>query len=552
MNFKPSITSPIKPLLLVLAVAVLTVFFVYSQMMGHSSLVSLWFLALITLTLLSMRYSAIESPVIKMLLLSMLIYISLKYGIFFLQAKASNLIALYAAVLLPVIFFYPRLMTYLNLALIFFFSSSSFGLRRYDELVAFLGGVFARGAEKYAISYVNILLILTAMSIMFQKIINKNEDKDNISCNLYKYFWIFNALFFIYMLWGITLGININNILSMTGVINITNMGILIFIIHRMFRTEKDFEQLKMYFLYSMLLRGVWAIARFIFFGGDPRNPYSDFRHKVFLNVSIFDIGDGLIQCIALFYALFILLNKGDRILPKKEALFYWMIVFVGLFNIVFSYRRTGWFGLLIAFVWLMPNLRSEKRIAAGFIAIILGVTIFTGIAANRFTTAKKGSEGIFTDIKGKSGDITFKTGRFIELKMAWETAKNNILFGVGPWGKYKVTKKGWNISSEFVHSSFIFMLLKMGVIGCLVFGLIFAAFVRFWLTQRKRLPMHVRGFAEASFAGFLFFIPTILFGNPIVEYRPMALLGFCLAIPYIVCYLNKGRTEASLKKIIT
>jgi len=551
MNFKPSITSTIKPLLLVLAVAALTVFFIYSQVMRYSLFIPVLFLVLIAVTLLSKRYSVVHPHIIKILLLSILVYVSLDYGIFFPRAKYTQLIGFFSAILLPVIFFYPRLMTYFNLALMLFFPSSLYGVSlqhgasKVTELIVSFGGLFSRGASKWGISYVNILLILTAISIMFRMIIKKQDDDGHISCNLYKYFWTFNALFFIYILWGINLRVGMMNILSSRGVINITNLGILVFIMHRMFRTEKDFEQLKMFFLSSMIVRGVWSVFRFIFFGGDIRNPYANFEAMKAVKISIFDIGDGVIQCIALFYALFMLLNMGDRILSKKASFFYWMIASIGLFNILFSYRRTAWFGLLIAFAWLMLNLRAEKRIVAGLIGIIVILTIFTGVAASRFTDVEKRKQGIFYDVATKKGDIKIKEGRFEELYAAWNTIKDNLLFGLGPWGKYNVVRNEQKELSDMTHSSVFHMLLKMGIIGLFIFILIFYGYIHFWLTKRNEIPLHVRGFAEACFAGFLFFVPGILWGTPIVEYRHMLLLGFCLSMPYIIYHINKSQNKA-------
>jgi O-antigen ligase len=542
MNLKPSFASLMKPLLLALAVTAMTALFVYSQIMGYSKIVYLWFLALIALVLFGKWYPAIKSTAIKTLLFSMIIFLSLKYGLFFFGAKDSQLIGFFIAILLPLIFFYPRFMTYLNLVLIFYFSSSSYGISNYRGLVAFLGGIFSRGDVKYGISYANILLLFTALSIIFQTMTNAMDDDEAVPCNLYKYFWIFNAIFFIYMVWGITLGIDIKNILLSTGVIHLTNLAILVFIINSMFKNEKDFEQLKFFFLGSMVVRGGWSVLRFIFGDGDPRNVYANLLEIKAVKISLFDIGDGLIQCIGLFYALFMLFVKGDRGLSRKESVFYGVVAFVGLFNIMFSYRRTGWFGLLLAFLWLMMNLRLKQRIIAGLLALIVGTTLFFGIATSRFETSEKRRHGMFADIFSGKGDIDIKRGRFVELYTAWQTIKDNILFGVGPWGEYKlpVSKDKWGFHSDLTHSSVVHMMLKMGIIGLVVYLLIFYSYMYFWLKARKAIPTYVRGFAEAAFAGFIFFIPDILWGTPIIEYRHMLLLGFSMSIPYITYHIYK------------
>jgi hypothetical protein len=39
---------------------------------------------------------------------------------------------------------------------------------------------------------------------------------------------------------------------------------------------------------------------------------------------------------------------------------------------------------------------------------------------------------------------------------------------------------------------------------------------------------------ADAGFAGFLFWVPTLLIGTPIIEFRTMLLIGLALAMPFI------------------
>lgn len=544
MNINTEITPPVKAVLLALSVSVMTSIFIYLQMLGYSILIHILIFGLILLALLSKRFfSAIHPHIIKIILFCILIYVSISYGLFFSYSKSSQLIGFFAAILLPIIFIYPRFMTYFTLTLILFFSSSSYGILDTRGMVNFLGGVFNRGDVKYGISYANILLIFTAVSIMFRAIISTTDDNRYPFCNLYKYFLLFNGVFLIYTFWGIVSGIDMKSILAGTGVFHLTNMTIFVFIMLRIFRTEKDFEKLKLFFLSCMMTRGIWSFFRFIFGKGDPRNVYANMLGITDVKVSLFDIGDGLIQCVGLFYALYMLFNKENRTLSRRETMLYWMIACVGLFNIAFSYRRTGWFGLLIAFIWLMMNLRLKQRIVTSLLALTIGMVLFTGIAASRFESVEHRPRGMFADIMTEEGSIDIKRGRFLELYTAWQTIKDNFLFGVGPWGKYKlfVSEKKWGFIPELTHSSVVHIMLKMGILGLLIYILIYLSYVHFWLSKRKEVPDAVRGFAEASFAGFIFFIPDILWGTPIVEYRHMLLLGFVMSVPYITYHIYKA-----------
>ncbi len=52
------------------------------------------------------------------------------------------------------------------------------------------------------------------------------------------------------------------------------------------------------------------------------------------------------------------------------------------------------------------------------------------------------------------------------------------------------------------------------------------------------RYRSHYRGnhalLADAGLAGLLFWLPTLLVGTPIIEFRTMLLLGFTLALPFL------------------
>jgi len=84
------------------------------------------------------------------------------------------------------------------------------------------------------------------------------------------------------------------------------------------------------------------------------------------------------------------------------------------------------------------------------------------------------------------------------------------------------------------VHSGFGHLVLKSGVVGLLLFVALLAFFVVHYLKVRR----HVRGndalLADAGMASLLFWLPTLLVGTPIIEFRSMLLIGLALAMPYL------------------
>ena len=48
---------------------------------------------------------------------------------------------------------------------------------------------------------------------------------------------------------------------------------------------------------------------------------------------------------------------------------------------------------------------------------------------------------------------------------------------------------------------------------------------------------------ADAGMAGLLFWMPTLLIGTPVIEFRTMLLLGLTLAMPYLAARVPLARS---------
>jgi hypothetical protein len=57
---------------------------------------------------------------------------------------------------------------------------------------------------------------------------------------------------------------------------------------------------------------------------------------------------------------------------------------------------------------------------------------------------------------------------------------------------------------------------------------------VSYYAKTRSFLSGNALLIADAGFAGFLFWIPTLLIGTPIIEFRTMLLFGLTLALPFV------------------
>jgi hypothetical protein len=66
-------------------------------------------------------------------------------------------------------------------------------------------------------------------------------------------------------------------------------------------------------------------------------------------------------------------------------------------------------------------------------------------------------------------------------------------------------------------------------------------------LKHRRTLAGNARLIADAGFAGFLFWIPTLLIGTPIIEFRTMLLIGLTLAMPFVAVGMHNYQVRHTL-----
>jgi hypothetical protein len=126
---------------------------------------------------------------------------------------------------------------------------------------------------------------------------------------------------------------------------------------------------------------------------------------------------------------------------------------------------------------------------------------------------------------------------RFYELEAAAKSLDGHWLFGLGSWGSFYGNEDVLDYhfgKFDFVHSGFGHLVLKSGIAGLLMFVALLTAFVLHYVRVRSQLSGNSALLADTGLAGLLFWMPTLLIGTPIIEFRTMLLLGLTLALPYL------------------
>ena len=418
------------------------------------------------------------------------------------------------------------------LGLLFYFPNSSWGLATGIQVF----NLYGRGTGVLPLPIINLALYLLYLITAFLSYQQRNVYN---YFNLRFYFWGFNALFFMFVIFGIVTGVPLQKIFSSTGLINIINMYLLIMILLKIISTPEKLDKLTDFIIFCALTRGIWGLARWAFLGGDPANIYAT-AQKIAVRLTFFDINDNLIATVGAFLAAWLLLYRKPGLTISRK-LFYYLMIGVGLAVVLLSYRRTAWGGLVAAGLWFVWQQPWRRRIQVGVITGLIGALALPILIGERFSKLKGGGgkTGLLYDITSSKGEIATSGGRFSELDTAWDYIAESPFTGIMPWGSI-----GFGGTHDFVHSGLLHLWLKGGVFALIFFGLILWSYFLFTRKVKREIPPQDRGLSEAAFAGLLFQMPNILFGTPFIEFRTSLLLGALLALPYLVYSLKKMETE--------
>jgi hypothetical protein len=307
--------------------------------------------------------------------------------------------------------------------------------------------------------------------------------------------------------------------------------------------------------IFTKVLLGVaaasacYGLGRFLFFGGDPQNAYANLS-GLNLKITFWDFNEGLIASLVAVYCSWRLFREWGT-LPLAARAFFVGTILVELLVILFSYRRTNWFGFLLAgcyFIWLLPK---SKRAVAGLIFMLLILPPVLYLSTQRQQEALRQSdlsliERIAPDAGARSGIIERDT-RFYELYRAFVTVTQSPVVGVGVWGEFDVGLSASGLeyhkgNYDFVHSGLVHVLLKSGLTGLVFFcGILFSAW-RFASRARSRVREKDLALFESCRAGLIFMVPMMLFNATVMDFRSMALLGVLLAVPIAISGVARSR----------
>lgn len=421
----------------------------------------------------------------------------------------------------------PKLVALGFIFVLFMFSSSTWGQLQVENTI------YSRGAGLFYYSLLNLILFVVGVGLLIRKLANPHSPY--AVAPLSKYLLAFLFLLFGHIVLGLMSGEDILLILGNNGIINILNMMIFMYLMASAFTSDRDKRNLLLTFLVLAGIRAVFGIVRYVWFGGDDANPYRNFE-QLDIKILFFDISDNYVASLAAFCAAWLLTTPGIRIgLLKRIGLYLYLALEVAA--VALSFRRSSLIGMALMFSLLIFRLPPRRRIQ--FMLLAFAIVSITAMLffqeRGKFNTSGNVLDSLIYDISSQSGGI--KENRFYELYAAAQSLSGNWLFGLGSWGTFTGDQEllSYHFGKfDFVHSGFGHIILKTGLVGLLLFCSLLFAYASYYFRHRKMLTGNARLLSDAGFAGFLFWMPTLLIGTPIIEFRSMLLIGLTLALPFI------------------
>lgn len=427
----------------------------------------------------------------------------------------------------------PILVLIPYLALILYFPNASYGLIDVEDHRNF----YSRGMGYLFFPAINVMLLGMFLGTAFGRLLpSKVPSTDHNLSGIT--LWL-PLLVIVHLVIGLLFDEKWYWLLQPAAMLNFLNMAMLMFILLRGVRDERELRWLVVLVLVAAITRGGFGVARFVAMGGDPANYYANFQ-RIDVKLTFFDINDGLIATVVCFGVAHFLLARWREVgtLMRVTGL---LAIAMEIFIVAFSYRRTGLIGFGLAALLLISLQPPGRRLRLFALMAAVGVPGIIFVLERRLSTSFGGTtlERLFPDIVQRGGAVSLTTGRFAELYAAYLTMKENLFFGTGIWGQYR----GQGIPEllfhrgnfGWMHSGIGHILLKTGIVGVALFGWACIGYLKFLVTSVKQLPPLGQAVCWASAGGFLFSVPNWLFGTPVIEFRTMQLFGLLMAMPYVV-----------------
>lgn len=429
---------------------------------------------------------------------------------------------------------HPSVTTLMLISILCVFSSSTWGQLQEENTL------YSRGTGIFYFSLINLLLWVAAAAACLRhwhrvSVAHRHSPVDQTS-PFPAALAAFAFLMLAHIVLGLMAGRDLLQILGYNGLINVINLLLLGWLVTQTLRDGRSQQWLLRLLLALAAMRAVFGLVRYQWFGGDNANPYRNFE-SLDIRLVYFDICDNYVAALAAFILAWLLLMPEARLSLSKRALLLLGLV-LEVATVAFSFRRSSLIGLTLMSLVLFWQLPWRRRLWLAIAGSLGMMAASTTLLKERLQFNTTGSGGFLSSLLYDVGPArSTEVSRFYELEAAAKSLEGNWLFGLGSWGTFYGNEDILDYhfgKFDFVHSGFGHLVLKSGLTGLMMFVVLLAAVIVHYWRHRQHWRGHPALLADAAMAGLLFWMPTLLIGTPIIEFRTMLLLGLTLALPYL------------------
>lgn len=448
-----------------------------------------------------------------------------------LSASDALGLLLIAVMTLPVAFAIclrlPELVALSFVGVLFCFSSSTWGQLEADNTL------YARGTGLFYFSLLNLLLWVAGAASLLRHLVNRQTTPTRSPFPTF--FLLFLLMLSGHLALGMMAGQDVLVILGYSGIINVLNMLVFCVLLTMALANAQGRQRLLLMMLGLAAARAVFGMVRYVFLGGDSANPYRNFEN-LDITIFYFDIADNFVAALAAFCIVWLLCMPGVRMALWKRLGLLGLLA-LEISAVALSFRRSSLIGLALMFavlLWQLPGRRRLQLIALSTVPLLMSAGVFLRQRLQFNSNSGDFLSSLLYDI---GPDRTTEASRFYELEAAARSLDGNWLLGLGSWGSFYGNEDLLDYhfgKFDFVHSGFGHLILKSGLAGLALFLALLAAFIGHYLRARRHLRGNSALLADAGMAGLLFWLPTLLVGTPVIEFRTMLLLGLTLCLPYL------------------
>jgi O-antigen ligase len=251
-----------------------------------------------------------------------------------------------------------------------------------------------------------------------------------------------------------------------------------------------------------------------------------------------YDIADSMLMYIAM---LLIASFAIEGILAKKGFVAT-LLTFPMVFTFLFSYRRGAWIAFSAGMVFLV--IFYFRRVSLGrlifrrvLVPAALIVTLIAAVPALR----SKGLDFVATRIQSifDVNEDPSNVFRILDAMNAFNAFGQHPIVGVGAGGRYEMEFTSevpgvmgfMETVNNVSHNGYLFVLFKVGIIGFLIYILVFAKFLKSWFQARKMATSPMERAVLMAVGAIVFAFLTNNVTEPVSDsLRPSLLLAFVMS----------------------